>query len=195
MTLLQRIATHVQLASMEGKKIEDRLKDYLEIRAKALTLYNTFGKIQCPALGGYVHFTSEGFNHLIYGRAKKERDKRAQIARFDLLDRAKFIIENSTTFQEYDEDMEYIKVNRHGKYVGKNELVKSWGLVAIVRKFRVKVVIIQVGNGKMQFQSVRPAWFIKQYRDIKLIQTSTGAGLRNDDDEEVLKNATGGGAL
>ena len=175
---------------MKGENVEERLKDYADIRSKALKIYNTFGKVNCPALGGYVHFTSEGFNHLVYGRAKKERDKRAQIARFDMLEKAKFILEESTTFQEYDEAIEYVRVNRHGKYVGMNAIVRCWGFVAIVRKFRVKVVVVQVGNGKMEFQSVRPAWFIKQYRDIKLVQTSTGAGLLGDDDDEVLKNTT-----
>ena len=90
---------------------------------------------------------------------------------------------------------ERYKFNRHGKFVGMNVIVRCWGLIAIVNKFRVKVVVRQVGNGKMEFQSVIPAWFIKQYREIKMIQSSTGAGLLNENDTEVLKNATQGDAL
>lgn len=175
---------------MKGKNIEERLDEYLDIRAKASDLYASFKKVYCPALGGDVHFTSEGFNHLIYERAKKERDKRTQILRFDMLEKAKFILETSTTHQEYEENMEYRKVNRHGKFVNTNVVVRCWGLVAIVQKFRVKVVVIQVGNGKMEFQSVIPAWFIRQYREIKIINNSTGTGLLNENDAEVLKNAT-----
>ena len=175
---------------MKGISLEERVKDYPEIRKTAQELYASFGKVYCPALGGAVHFTSEGFNHLIYERARKERDKRTQILRFDMLDRAKFILETTTTYQEYEESIEYQRVNRHGKFIGMNVIVRCWGLIAIVKKFRVKVVVRQVGNGKMEFQSVIPAWFIKQYREIKMIQSSTGAGLLNEDDDEVLKNAT-----
>jgi hypothetical protein len=175
---------------MNGKNIEERLEKYTEIREKTQKLYETFGKVFSPALGQHIHFTSNGFNHLIYKSAKKERDKKTQILRFDMLERAKFILETSTTFQEFEENMEYRRVNRHGKYVSVNLVVRSWGFIAIIKKFRVKVVAIQVGNSKIEFYSVIPAWFIKQYRDIKMIENSTGNGLLCDNDEEVLKNAT-----
>jgi len=177
------------------QNIDERIAQYEQIRKNAAKLYGTFGTIECPALGQSVHFTSEGFNHLVYQAPKKERDKRAQILRFDMLEKAKFILEVSTTYQEYDEEILYKKVNRRGFWVPMNVVVRSWGFVAIVRKFRVKVVVTQEGNGAIEFLSVAPAWFTKQYRDIKLIETSTGKGLRADNDDEVLKNATQGGAL
>jgi len=175
---------------MKGKSIEERLQNYNEIREETQKLYNSFSKVFCPALGQHVHFTSNGFNHLIYKSAKKERDKRTQILRFDMLEKAKFVLENSTTFQELEENMEYRRVNRHGKYTGINLLVRSWGFVAVVEKFRIRVVVTQIGNSKIEFLSVIPAWFIKQYRNIKIIENSTGNGLSNENDEEVLKNAT-----
>ena len=180
---------------MKGKSIEERLEDYNKIRDDAQKLYSTFQKVFCPAFGQHVYFTSNGFNHLIYKGAKKERDKKTQILRFDMLEKAKFILENSTTFQEFEENMEYRRVNRHGKYVAVNLVVRSWGFIAIVEKFRVKVVATQVGNSKIEFYSVIPAWFIKKYRNIKIIENSTGSGLLNDNDEEVLKNATQGDDL
>ena len=178
---------------MKGKTLEERLGSYTEIREEAQKLYATFSKVFCPALGQHVHFTSNGFNHLIYQNAKKERDKKTQILRFDMLQRAKFILETSTTFQEFEENIESRRVNRHGKYVSINLIVRSWGLIAVVEKFRIKVVVSQVGNSKAEFVSVIPAWFIKQYRDIKMIENSTGKGLLNDDgDDEILKNTTQG---
>lgn len=178
-----------------SQKIEERVVNYDEIRKAALKLYGTFGTIDCPALGQAVHFTSEGFNHLVYGSPKKMRDKRAQILRFDMLEKAKFILETSTTYQEYDEEIIYKKVNRRGTWIPMNVVVRCWGFVAIVRRLRIKVVVTQEGNGAIEFLSVAPAWFTKQYRDITLIETSTGKGLRFDDDDEVLKNATQGGVL
>ena len=174
----------------DKKTIKERVLDYEKIRQEALELYNTFNSIDSPALGQKIIFTAEGFNHLVYSSPKKMRDKRAQILRFDMLPKAKFILENSTTYQEYDEEIINKKVNRRGYWVSTNVLVRCWGFVSIVRKFRVKVVVTQEGNGAINFLSVAPAWFTKQYRDIKLIEISVGKGLKVSDDEEVLKNAT-----
>lgn len=172
-----------------AQTIEERVNDYEEIRKVALQLYKTFVSVDSPALGQKILFTSEGFNHLVYGSSRKMRDKRAQILRFDMLEKAKFILETSTTFQEYDEEIIHKKVNRRGTWVSMNVFVKCWGFVAIVRKFRVKVVVKQEGNGAIEFLSVAPAWFTKQYRDIKMIETSVGKGLKDLNDEETLKNA------
>lgn len=181
---------------MKGKSIEERLGDYDHIRNEAREFYSKLSRVFCPAIGQYVHFTSNGFNHLIYSGAKKERDKKTQILRFDLLERAYFILKTTTTFQEFEENIEYRKVNRQGKLASVNLTVKYWGFIAIVNKFRIKVVIRQVGNSKIEFYSVIPAWFVKQYRDIKMISNSTGKGLLNDeDDNEPLKNATQGDDL
>lgn len=175
---------------MNGKTIEERLPNYPEIRKNSKELYDTFNKVFSPALGQHIHFTSNGFNHLMYKGAKKERDKRTQILRFDLLERAKDILERSTTYQEFEEEMEYTRVNRHGKYQSMNLVVKYWGFIAIIDKFRVKVVVRQAGNSKAEFYSVIPAWFTRQYRDLKVFNNSTGSGLKDENDEEVLKNAT-----
>lgn len=170
--------------------IAQRLAQYAEIKHAASERYRTFLPTPCPAFNGdLVHFTAEGFNHLVYPQPKKERNRTSQILRFDMLERAKILIETATTFQEYDEGIQYRKVNRRGKHVEQPILVKMWGFVAIIKGFRIKVVVIQRGNSKKEFLSVAPAWFTRQYRDIKLIQNSTGKGLAHEDDEEVLKNA------
>src|SRR3989344_8846943 len=105
----------------ESKTIEERVKDYVEIKKKAIELYADFGTIQCPALGDQnVYFTSEGFNHLVYKAPKKPRDERVQILRFDMLEKAKFILETSTTYQEYDEEIINKRVNRRGKWIPTN---------------------------------------------------------------------------
>ncbi|MEK7147885.1 MAG: hypothetical protein AAB758_01150, partial [Patescibacteria group bacterium] len=115
----------------EKKTIEERVGDYEQIRADALVLYNTFSTIDCPALGQKVSFTSEGFNHLIYSAPTKMRDKRAQILRFDMLEKAKFILETSTTFQEYDEEIINKRVSRNGRWIPMNVVTRCWGFVAV----------------------------------------------------------------
>lgn len=76
-----------------------------------------------------------------------------------------------------------------------NYVVKYWGFVAIIEKFRIKVVVRQVGNSKAEFYRVIPAWITKQYRDLKIINNSTGKGLKEENDDEILKNATHGDDL
>lgn len=173
-----------------NKTINERVIDYDQIRLDAAELYATFISVNCPALKGKVFFTSEGFNHLVYSSPKKMRDKRVQILRFDMLEKAKYILQTSTTFQEYDEEIINKRVNRNGHWVPKNILVRCWGFIAIIQKFRVKVVVTQEGNGAIKFLSVVPAWFTKNYRGIKIIETSVGKGLKFFDDDEELKNAT-----
>jgi hypothetical protein len=171
--------------------IEERVKDYERLRAEALVLYKAFGAIECPALGNeLIYFTAKGFNHLIYPRTGTMRDVRAQILRFDMLPRAKEVLAYSTTFQEYDEAVQHFKIKRKGREVTLHVVTKYWGFVAIIGGFRVKVVVRQQGNGKKEFFSVVPAWFTKQYRNIRVVQNSTGLGLAYEDDMEVLKNAT-----
>ena len=159
---------------MKGKSIEERVKDYPDIRKEAQELYGSFKKIHSPALGGDIHFTSEGFNHLIYERARKERDKRTQILRFDMLERAKFILETSTTYQEYEESLRQIWKKKFKKMVQESALMHYWGFVAIINNFRIKVIARQIGNGGKHFWSVIPAWTTSYYRDIKLLSQSTG---------------------
>lgn len=179
----------------DKKTIEERVAEYEQIKQEASNLYNTFISVDCTALGQKILFTSEGFNHLVYSAPKKMRDKRSQILRFDMLEKAKFILETSTTYQEYDEEIINKRVNRRGHWIPRSVMVRRWGFVAIIQRFRVKVVVTQEGNGAIKFLSVAPAWFTRQYRDIKIIETSVGKGLKVSDDDEVLKNATISDAL
>lgn len=170
-------------------------KDYVKTRREAEEFYKSVGNVRCPALGGEcVHFTSEGFNHLVYKSGKKQpRNPAVQIMRFELLSKATILLEQTTTFQEYEEEYRYVPVNRHGTYHREIMLVRLWGFVAIINKFRIKVVVQQVGNGRKQFYSVIPAWKTRQYRDIKMIETTPTGGACCENDEEILKNATNGG--
>jgi len=154
---------------------KDKVGRYLELRRQAEDLYKTFGKIKCPVFkDNYIHFTSEGFNHLVYRIKKQERDKSVQILRFELLSKAKQLVEVSTTIQEYEEYFRQIEVRRYKAKQTINIKVRDVGLFGIIKGFRIKVVIRQVGNGEKKFHSVIPAWSTKYYRDIKLIRNTKG---------------------
>ena len=120
-----------------------------------------------------LFYNSEGFNHLIY-KKKSERSKNDQITKFKLLPIAKEIVSISTTFQEYDEGLIEIIRKRFKKRVKETALVKYWGLVAIIRNKKVKVIIRQISNGQKHFFSVIPAWTINHYNNTKIISTAKG---------------------
>lgn len=154
--------------------------EYHKIRGYTLNLYNQRESIRCPALNNeIVHFTSEGFNHLMYKGDRSERDKSVQILKFNLLPRALEIISLSTTYQEYDEGIKSVRKNKYKKIIFESAIVKYWGLIAIIRNRRVKVIIRQIGNGQKYFWSVIPAWQKCHYRETKFISISFG-DLEND---------------
>ncbi|MDP3646159.1 MAG: hypothetical protein Q8R25_03655 [bacterium] len=154
---------------------DDKLARYPEIRTDAEILYKAFRPVKCPALGDKeVYFTSEGFNHLIYRIPKQERDRRVQIMRFELLEKARELIERTTTIQEYEEYFDQKKgwMNKRPQKV--NVLVRDWGIIGIIKGFRIKVVVRKIGEGKFEFFSVIPAWSTRYYRDIKIVRNSKG---------------------
>ncbi len=151
------------------------ISDYKKIREDACVFYQTIGSIRCPALHHQpVHFTSEGFNHLVYKGNRNERDKSVQIMKFELLSKAKEIITLTTTHQEYDERLITVSRERFKKNLDESTSARYWGFVAIIKNFRVKVIVRALGNGQYHFWSVIPAWTTSHYRDIKLISNAKG---------------------
>jgi len=148
--------------------------DYNRTREKAFNYYKGIGVVFSPALKGKVHFDSQGFNHLIYKRKNKERNKREQVFKFKLINKARQIIEIATTFQEYDEGLLEMQRKKYKKRVLETIVVKYWGLVAVIDDYRIKVIIRQMGNGEKHFWSVIPAWTTKQYKGIKIIRQAKG---------------------
>lgn len=159
---------------------QEKIARYDAIRADASKLFSSFGKVVCPALQNqYVSFTAEGFNHLIYRIKKQERHKSVQIMRFELLTKAKELLNKTTTVQEYEEYFKEIQVMSHKKQVKKNVMVRDWGFIGIIGNFRIKVVVRQVGEGEKKFMSVIPAWSTQYYRDIKIVRNVKGVVAEN----------------
>lgn len=151
------------------------ISNYDKAREDAANFYKSIGRMRCPALNNeYIHFTSEGFNHLIYKNKRRERDRSVQIMKFKLLSKVKILVGTSSTYQEYDEGLKEVRVKTKKKIVNVTRVVKYWGFVAIIKDYRIKVVIRQLGDGQKHFWSVIPAWSKSHYKDIKLISQSKG---------------------
>lgn len=151
------------------------LSNYEKLRADALQFYNNLRPIRSPALDETVHFTAEGFNHIVFKAPRREREKPSQIMRFKLLGRASKLIALSTTFQEYEETIREFEMKSHKKRVRKSKPVKYWGIIAIIDGRKIKVILRKIGdNGQLHFWSIVPAWTTNKYRDVKFASTMKG---------------------
>ena len=151
------------------------VSNYEIIKERTQRYYKAQKPVRCPAFGGeIVHFTSEGFNHLIYKKGNSERSKADQICKFKLIPKAIELIRITTTHQEYDESLVDMKVKRRKRALIETKRARYWGFVAIMKGSRIKVIVRQVGNGNKHFWSVIPAWTTKEYRKIKIISKAKG---------------------
>jgi hypothetical protein len=165
----------LELEHAKSRISEEKLIRYEEIRDTADKLYKSFRPIKCPALKDKeIHFTSGGFNHLIYRIPKQERDKRVQILRFELIEKAYALLSEITFMQEFEQYYDEKKIWMNKKPRITNVLFTDIGFVGIVKGFRIKVVVRKIGEGKFEFLSVIPAWTTRYYRDIKVIRNSKG---------------------
>ena len=153
----------------------DDLSNYDKLREDAQKLHLSTKPIFSPALNEYVHFTAEGFNHIIFKGSRAERERPSQIMRFKLLPRAFELITVSTTFQEYEETVKEFEVKSYKKKIRKIKPVKYWGIIAIINGRKIKVILRKIGdNGQLHFWSIVPAWTTNKYRDTKFISTMKG---------------------
>jgi len=151
------------------------LSNYEKLRENALKYYNGVGKITSPAFHQDIYFNAEGFNHIVFKRARTERERPSQILRFKLLPLAVKLLKISTTYQEFEETIKEVEAKEFKKRIKKTKPVKYWGLIAIIDGRKIKVIIRKIGdNGNIHFWSIVPAWVTNQYRDIRLFTTMKG---------------------
>lgn len=128
-----------------------------EILEKARVLYTQKPELHCPYFGHKIALTSDGFNHLQNKPNRQPRDVRAQIRKLTLVKRALEVIQKTGTLQEYRGQVEKIgKRDDNGFF--KTKKVQYWGFHAISenKQRKIKVIIRQVGDGKIMFWSVMP---------------------------------------
>lgn len=151
------------------------LSNYEKMCEDAQKFYISIRPAQSPALGEYVHFTAEGFNHILFKGSRSERERPSQILRFKLLPKAIKLISLSTTYQEYEETLKEFEVKSYKKKLRKSKPVKYWGIIAIIDGRKIKVILRKIGdNGQLHFWSIVPAWTTNKYRDLKFYSTMKG---------------------
>jgi|APSaa5957512622_1039677.scaffolds.fasta_scaffold75780_1 hypothetical protein len=124
---------------------------YHQLRQSTYKKYKLISKIHCPYFRKQIHFTSQGFWHLIYTGRNKPRDKKTQKLRLKLLNQAVKVIKTTNTLQEYQ------------KIPYKN--IYFYGFIAIIDGWKIKVIVKKRGKGKLVFWSVIPNWTTNNKRD------------------------------
>jgi hypothetical protein len=133
-------------------------KRFREKKDKIESLYKSIKTIHNPYLKGKVIFNSDGFHHLQFS-SRRERVKKEQILKFNLLPLAIEIIKKSKTLQEYRKDITTIgNKGRDGFFHTKN--VEYWGFIAILgdpgHMIKIKTILRRIGDGNVIFWSVMP---------------------------------------
>lgn len=151
------------------------LSNYEKLKENAQRFYNAVSRVFSPALNQEIHFTAEGFNHIIFKGARSERERPSQILRFKLLPLALKLIKTSTTYQEFEETLKEFDVKRYKKRTRVTKSIKYWGIIAIIDGRKIKVIIRKVGdNGSLHFWSIVPSWVTNKYRDTRFFTTMKG---------------------
>lgn len=148
--------------------------NYDRLREDAHALYESTKPVVSPALNERVVFTAEGFNHIIFRTARRERERASQAMRFKLLPKAIRLISHANTFQEYEETIKEFEVKTRKHRERRSKPVRYWGIIAIFEGRKIKVVLRRIGNGQLHFWSVVPAWTTNKYRDAKFVSTMKG---------------------
>jgi len=125
-------------------------------KEKAKELYSAQKDIYCPYFKCRVILNSDGFHHLQFS-ARRERNKKEQILKFNLLPLALKVIKDSGAIQEIRKGIITVGGARKDGFC-QTKNVDYWGLIAIVGESNIKIRVIlrRVGDGSIVFWSVMP---------------------------------------
>lgn len=156
--------------------MEDVPQDrYEALRKEAQLFYGSVGGITSPLFQKEVHFTAEGFNHILFTHPRSERNRASQVARFRLLPLAVKLIALATIYQEYEEGLKEFPGEHFGIPMTKIQVVRYWGIIAIMSEYKIKVIVRSVGeDGALHFWSVIPGWITGKLRDEKFFRGMKG---------------------
>ncbi len=131
--------------------------DYFNQRKeKAKSLFDAQKSIYNPYFKCEIILNSDGFHHLQFSD-RRERNKKEQLLKFNLLPLALKVVRNSGTIQEHRKGV--ITIGQAGKDgFRQTKNVEYWAFVAIMGDFEIKirVIIRRVGDGNFIFWSVMP---------------------------------------
>jgi len=119
-----------------------------ELIKKQKTFYQSIVSIFCPLLNETVHFTGDGFYHLLHKSSGKRRSVNEAYLKLMCLSKAHVIVKNATRSVETRKSERLVK--------GQQKTVVTYELVdSTKRNTHIAVVIEKIGTGKLKFRSVK----------------------------------------
>ena len=92
--------------------------NYEKLKTDAQSFYAHIGRKHSPAFANEgVHFSGEGFNHIVFKSPRSERERSSQMLRFKLLPLAVKLVGLTTTYQEYEETIKMFEVKERKRRV------------------------------------------------------------------------------
>ncbi len=128
--------------------------NFLALLQKSKEIYKNFKPVQSP-LGLEVYFNAKGFNHITFKNPRNPRTIGDQTNRLKILQTAYDLVGHTNTYQEYE------KIPARTP----NKQTEYWGLIAIYKNTKLKVILRKIGNGHVHFWSVIPAHTTSEKRD------------------------------
>lgn len=132
--------------------------EYYSVLSEARKAYEAISTVYCPYFESEVTLSSDGFNHLLYKPNRMPRPVEERKLKLKLLKRALRIIKKANTLQE-----ERLRIEKFGKPARdgftKTKQVQYWAFHDIVgekKRFKMRAIVRQVGDGKKMFWSVMP---------------------------------------
>lgn len=134
------------------------IENFDEIITKGADFYHRLTTVRCPFLNGYVHFNSDGFEHIKFKTRNRPRPKQDQYMRLKLLYLAPMVIKNSHTLQGVWETKNFERIRIHGRTDTILKDVTYYEFIAIFEKVRVKVIVKSLSPNSYFFWSIIPYW-------------------------------------
>lgn len=134
-------------------------EEFEKLKQNAEKLYKSITEgVLCPYFAEKIYFNAKGLEHLKFSRKNHARPRQDQYMRLKLLHLAPRVLGLSKTIQGISERNGFELIRSHAR----NEMLPKFStyyeFVAIIDKFRVRVVIKQIENGPKYFWSIIPFW-------------------------------------
>lgn len=135
---------------------------YLIFKNRSKEIFEKNKQIYCPYFKQNIILNSDGFHHLQFS-SRRERDKKEQVLKFNLLPLAISIIKKSGTLQEYRKLLSPVGKRSQKESMTICKIIEYWSFIAINdnKTIKIKVVLRRIGNGNIIFWSVMPAIKLK----------------------------------
>jgi len=124
-------------------------------KKNAREIFNNTKSVFCPYFHQNIFFNSNGFHHLRYS-SRRERSRKEQVLKFNLLPLAINVIKKSGTIQEYRSDFIKNRKNQESKNVAYWAFIAICGAKTGKNNIKIKVILRKIGNGNIVFWSVMP---------------------------------------